>query len=180
MASVLLLDGFSEDSVYVDGKTPQDLENIFLPFLQSLLLYNGIDAEIFKQKGIEWDYKIIGKTDKNLIYLPIFSATDNVSSKISFIYTDTTAPESVSFRIASSIRRNCEEVDSEKVVFINALHERDNFKRYSPIIVDNLRISNESTEFLKTEEMLFKRAGIIAKSICEFYEGFFRKPQMWV
>ena len=174
MFSCLLVDGFSEDSVFIDGRTPDDICKIYLPFLTALLRFNGIETETLSQKGIEWDYRINGKSDKNLIYLPLFSIADRLSEHISFIYTDSTAPESVSFRIASNIRRNNDAVDPDRIIFINTLHERDNFKNYSPIIVDNIRVPLDEERFKAETDRVFRRAVQTAKSICEHYIGGFK------
>lgn len=174
MYSCLVIDGFSEDAVFVNGTTPECLAKIYVPFFVALMRFNGIETEILSHKGMEWDYRIIGKSDKNLIYLPLFSIAEVLSENISFIYTDSTAPESVSFRIASSIRRNCDGEFPGNMIFINGLHEKDNFKRYSPIIVDNIRMSTDDERFRKQSELLFKRATVTAKSICEHYKGEFK------
>lgn len=180
MYSCLVIDGFSEDAVYVDGTTPEGIAKIYVPFFVSLMRFNGIETEILSHKGMEWDYRIIGKSEKNLIYLPLFSIAEVLSENISFIYTDSTTPESTSFRIASSIRRNCDGEFPDSMIFINGLHEKDNFKRYSPIIVDNIRMSMDDERFRKQAEKLFKRATVTAKSICEHYLGNFRSiPLEW-
>ncbi|MBE6799123.1 MAG: hypothetical protein E7525_05050 [Ruminococcaceae bacterium] len=175
MYSCLVIDGFSEDAVFIDGRTPQDISKVYLPFLVSLLRFNGIETEILSQKGMEWDYRIIGKSDKNLIYLPLFSVAEVLGENISFIYTDSTSPESTSFRIASNIRRNSDLSFPDKMIFINALHDKDNFKRYSPIIVDNIRLSSAEEKFNLQSLEVFKRAAVTAKSICEHYVGNFEQ-----
>lgn len=176
MATVLLIDGFSEDAVFINGKTPADICKIYLPYLTGLLRYNGIETNVIVQNGIEWGYKISGKTDRNLIYMPIISIADNASSDISFIYTDSTDPDSTAFRVASNIRRNCEALNPEKIIFINPLSEKDNFKRYSPIIVDNIRVPLDEKGFMAEHDKIFLRAEITAKSICEHYLSAFKKP----
>ena len=173
MYSCLVIDGFSEDAVFVGGRTPENVARVYVPFLVSLLRFNGIETEILNKRGMEWDYRIIGKSDKNLIYLPLFSSAEVLSENISFIYTDSTAPESTSFRISSSIRRNCDEGFPDNMIFINALHEKDNFKRYSPIIVDNIRMSVAEEKFNSQALDVFKRATLTAKSICEHCLGKF-------
>ena len=176
MISVLLLDGFSDDTVFFDGKTPKYICDIYLPLLEGILRFNGIACERVLMSGFENEYSIRGKTNKNLIYLPIFTSSDKMSSGISFIYTDSTAPDSVSFRIASKLRRDSECVKQDEVVFVNSLHENDPLKRFSPIIVDNVRVAADGSNTDSLINTIYKRALCTAKSICEYYLPEFKKP----
>lgn len=176
MISVLLLDGFSEDTVFINGKTPKCICDIYLPFLEGILRFNGISCDRMLLGGFEREYSIRGKTNKNLIYLPVFSVSDKLSSGISFLYTDSTAPDSVSFRIASRMRRDGECVKQDEVVFVNALHENDPLKKFSPIIVDNIRVAADGSNLDSLSENIHSRAMCTAKSICEYYLPEFKIP----
>ena len=114
--------------------------------------------------------------NKNLIYLPVFSSSDKLSSGISFIYTDSTAHDSVAFRIASRMRREGENINKDEVVFVNALHENDPLKRFSPIIVDNIRVASDGSNVNELLLTVFDRAVCTAKSICEYYLPSFKTP----
>lgn len=174
MISVLLLDGFSDSSLCINSRPLSEMCDIFIPLLTGILRYNGVTCVTVKPLGLEHEYGINGKNDDNLIYVPVFSCTTEENTKVSFIYTDSTAPSSVSFRIASKLRKMREEI-SENVTFVNALHENDGLKKFSPIIVDNIRFSGASgeSEILKS---LYKTALSVAKAVCEYYGVIFRDP----
>ena len=176
MISVLLLDRFSEDTLVVDGITPKSICDIYLPFLEGLLKFNGISCERMLLSGFEREYSIKGKTNKNLMYLPFFSASDKLSSGISFIYTDSTSHDSVSFRIASRMRQDGECIEKNEIVFVNALHEHDPLKRFSPIIVENIRVASDGSNVNELLSTIFERAVCVAKSICEYYLPTFKMP----
>lgn len=174
MISVLVLDGFSDSSLCVNSQVLSEIGDIFIPLLTGILRYNGVTCVTVKPSGLEHEYGINGKNSDNLIYVPIFSCAAEENTGVSFIYTDSTAPASVSFRIASKLRKLREEI-SESVTFVNSLHENDSLKKFSPVIVDNIRFSGASgaCEILKN---LYKTVLSVAKAVCEYYGVIFRDP----
>ncbi len=169
MISVLILDGFSDDTSTVNDIALTDISNIYIPILTAMLRFNGVYCSIMKLKGLEYEYSINGKNHDNLIYVPIFNKFDGDKSNLSFIYTDSTLHNSVSFRIASDLRRKREE-NFEKIVFVNQLHEKDDLKRFSPIIVDDIKISNAESSL----NQVYKNAEITARSITDYYSMQFK------
>lgn len=176
MFSVLLIDGFSEDAVLVNGKTPKNICDTYLPLLEGILRFNGIGCERWVLSGIENEYAIRGRSGKNLIFLPVFSVSDRSSSDISFIYTDSTAPDSISFRIAKIMRRKNELSKTENVVFINPIHENDPLKSFSPIIVENVRLAADGSNENEIFKGIYKRALNTAEAICTYYFDAFENP----
>lgn len=174
MISVLIITECSEKACYINGISLADIENIYVPFLIGLLRYNGISSQEFKLNGFENEYSINGKNKDNLIYVPRFIVNGTKEFEIEFLNTDSTAPESVSFRIASKIRKEREKHFQSQVVFVNALHENDSFKRFSQIIVDDIRYNINDRENLFYSA--FFDALLVAKSICEYYTGTFYNP----
>ena len=171
MITVLILDGLSEHAQSEEDEIQSDLSKIYIPLLTGILLFNGIICTTVKLKGLEYEYTIIGKNNDNLIYAPCFDRTDAKYDKLSFIYTESTAPSSVSFRIASHLR-NLREEAYGSTVFINQLHEKDDLKRFSPIILDNIKVTNDS----KFSNILYNFALITAQSIAQFYSIEFKDP----
>lgn len=169
--SVIILDGFSDESVCL-GKTEfSEISSIYIPLLLGVLRYNGIMCDVLKTHGFEHEYGIVGKNNDNIIYVPVFSIFA-APSKISFIYTDSTATDSPSFRIASTLRER-RSVVGEKVVFVNELHENDPLKRTHPIIVDNFCFEVEKEP---QKQDLYSFAKDVAISICTYYKHDFSDP----
>ena len=172
MISVLILDGFSDEAICINGTQLSEVCNIYIPLLEGMLRYNGIMCETVKTHGLEHEYGICGKNRDNIIYVPVFSYADSSSSGISFIYTDSTAADSPSFRIASVLREKRSEKGNQ-VVFVNALHENDPFRSNSPIIVDNMRFDVNNACHMQN---IYRSAIVAAESICEYYCREFRDP----
>ncbi len=174
MISVLILDGFSDSSLCSNNSVMSDLSDIYIPFLVGILRYNGVSCSVVNPLGLRYQYSLTGQTDENLIYVPAFTCVGDSKANISFIYSDSTALSSASFRLASKIRKNREDRIGE-VVFVNQLHENDTLKNYSPVIVDNVRFSTGNHTCDNTKD-LYKLAMSTAHSICEFYGVVFRDP----
>lgn len=174
MISVLVLDGFSDSSLCINSKSLSEIGDIFIPLLTGILRYNGIICITVRPSGLEHEYGINGKNNDNLIYVPAFSCSEDKNTQVSFIYTDSTAPGSASFRIASKLRKLREE-SFGKVTFVNALHDSDSLKKFSPVIVDNIRFSGASG-VCDILENIYKTALSVALSVCEYYGVMFRDP----
>ena len=142
MISVLILDGFSDSTFCADSKIMSEVTDIYIPLLTGILRFNGIKCEVVYPKGLERQYKIVGECKSNIVYAPIFSCAKDTNAAVSFIHTDSTDGGSESFRIASKLRKEREELLNQ-VVFVNQLQESDSLKSYYPVIVDEIR-------FLKT------------------------------
>ncbi len=174
MISVLILGGYSDPEMCLDSSVLVELSDIYIPLLKGILRYNSITCESIKPSSPEKMYSINGCTTDNLIYVPFFSCCDIKSSDISFIYTDSTSNASVSFRIASRLRNKREE-DFKKIVFVNGLDDGHFLKKYSPVVVDNIRFSN-SLGRCDNSENLYKFAVTTAKCICDNFGIIFRDP----
>ena len=174
MISVLIITDCSDDACYINGMSLKDIEDVYVPFLLGMLRYNGISCQDLKLNGFEHEYTIKGKNNDNLIYVPRFIAPQGATNEIDFLYTDSTAPESISFRIASRIRKEREKRSQSQVVFVNSLHENDSFKRFSPIIVDNIKYNKNDEGNMSYSA--YSDAILAAKCICEYYIGVFYNP----
>ena len=174
MISVLILGGYSDPEMCIDSSVLDELCDIYIPLLKGILRYNGITCESIKPSSPEKLYSISGYTTDNLIYVPFFSCCDEKSSEVSFIYTDSTSNASISFRIASRLRNKREEV-FKKVVFVNGLNDGHFLKKYSPVVVDNIRFSNTLGR-CDNSENLYKFAATTAKCICDNFGIIFRDP----
>ena len=174
MISVLILDGFSDGSLCVNGTALSEVSDIFIPLLTGILRYNGILCVTVRPSGLEHEYNINGKNNDNLIYVPAFSCSNEKAESLSMIYTDATSAASTSFRIASKLRKLREDTFSG-VVFVNGLHDDDPLKKFSPVIVDNIRFTGTQSSCNMCEK-IYKTALDVAVSICEYYGVLFRDP----
>lgn len=174
MISVLILGGYSDPEMCIDSSVLEELCDIYIPLLKGILRYNGITCESLRPSAPEKLYSISGYTADNLIYVPFFSCCDGKSSEVSFIYTDSTSTASVSFRIASRLRKMREE-KFEKIVFVNGLNDGHFLKKYSPVVVDNIRFSNTLGR-CDNSEYLYKLAVTTANCICDNFGIIFRDP----
>lgn len=174
MISVLVLDGFSDSSLCINNNILKEISDIYIPLLIGVLRYNGVICKSVKPQGLENSYNLNGKSSDNLIYVPFFTCSENENTKVSFIYTDSTAPSSISFRLASRLRHYRED-RLNQVFFVNQLHENDSLKSYSPIIVDNLRFV-KNLPACDMSENIFNIVILTAKAICEQYGVIFRNP----
>lgn len=169
MLSVLILKNFSGEK----GSLSDDLADIYIPFLEGFLRFNGIKCQTIDPKGLERRFSITGKYGDGIIYVPAFSEKEP-ADKLSFIYTESAV--GTSFKVASAIRKERSELDQENVVFINCLAEGDPLKSFSPLIYDNIRVSSDSFN----EELLqriYNYSESTAKSICRYYKILFKEPQ---
>ncbi len=174
MISVLILDGFSDPSLCSNNSILSEISGIYIPLLVGILRYNGILCEVVKPSRLERMYDINGRTNENLVYVPFFSCCDENSTDISFIYTDSTSASGTAFRIASKLRK-LREARFKKVVFVNALHDGSELRRYTPAVVDNIRFLKTAAACDNTEN-IYNTALLTAESIAEHYGVIFRDP----
>lgn len=127
MINVLILEGLSplkcEESPLNAGMC-----EVFSASLSSALRTKGIVCRTIRPDGIENDYFISGRTDRSIIYAPVFT-----DGEVSFIHTDSTNKESISYRIACGIRDM-----RDGITFIGALAEGDRLLKFSPVILDEI------------------------------------------
>ena len=69
--------------------------------------------------------------------------------------------------------RNLRDENCENVVFINPLSENNVFKKFSPIIVDNIRIKSDEED---SDLSILKIALTTAKGICMYFNKVFCFP----
>lgn len=160
MISVLILDGFSDSTFCSDSKIMSEVSGIYIPLLTGILRFNGIKCETVCPKGLERQYKIVGDCKNNIVYAPVFSCAKDMNAAVSFIYTDSTDGSSESFRIASKLRNEREELLNQ-VVFVNQLQESNSLKSFYPVIVDEIRFSKTAPICDVTEKLY-----IIALGFC--------------
>lgn len=172
MISVLILDGFSDSSFCSNNSLMSDLSDIYIPLLVGILRFNGVPCSSVNPSGLQYEYSLKGQTDENLIYVPTFSCVGNGKADLSFIYSDSTASGSTSFRLASKIRKTREDM-LKRIVFVNQLHENDTLKNYSPVVVDNIRFSTDNHTCDNTKD-LYNLAVTTAFSICDLFGVVFR------
>ncbi len=174
MISVLILSGYSDASLCTKSEILDEISEIYIPLLLGVLRYNGIVCEAINPTKLERLYDLQGKTNSNLIYVPFFSCCENNSSDVSFIYTDSTSGSSTSFRIATKLR-NKREREKDKVVFVNALNEGHSLRKYTPVIVDNVRFLSTAYSCDNVEK-IYTLVISAAESIAEYYGIIFRDP----
>lgn len=170
--SVLILDGFC-DAPFTDGNGISAVSDIYIPLLSGLFGANGISCSVWEPSGLEYDYSLNGCTGENLIYVPVLSYSQ-AADKMSFIYTDSTSPYSTSFRIASRLRHIREELFGG-VIFVNALHDNDPLRSFSPIVTDSFTVPQAlAQDFSKTA---FSVAASTVKAVCEHFGQKFAIPR---
>ncbi len=174
MISVLILDGFSDGTFCADSKIMTEVSGIYIPLLTGILRYNGIKCETVNPKGLERQYKIIGDCKNNIVYAPVFTCSREVEASVSFIYTDSTDGASESFRIASKLRREREDLLNQ-VVFVNQLQEKDFLKSFYPVIVDEIRFS-KTAPICDVTEKLYIIAAVFCSVLCRHNGIIFKDP----
>ena len=174
MISVLILDGFYDSTMCQDIKIIEQLSDIYVPLLLGILRFNGIQSTVVKPNGLQYAYSLNGHTNENLIYVPSFECSKSDGFGISLIFADSTDSASVSFRVASKLRKYREDT-LKKIVFVNKLHENDVLKNYSPVIVDKIRFDKDMHLCDSASELYFYALST-AFSICEYYGIIFRNP----
>lgn len=174
MISVLILSGYSDASLCTNNEVLDEISDIYVPLLLGVLRYNGIVSEAVNPTKLERLYDLQGKTNSNLIYVPFFSCCEGNSTDVSFIYTDSTSGASTSFRIATKLRSKREK-EQGKVVFVNALNDGHSLRKYTPVIVDNVRFLSTAYS-CDIVEKIYKLVLTAAESIAEYYGIIFRDP----
>lgn len=163
MISVMIL----EDAYKIDHESCNQFNGVYIPLLISLLRSKEIKCESVKIKGLERMYSVLGKSKENLLYVPKTEISKNGAEEISFIYVDSAASVSTSFKIASIIRNLRSERNNKNVVFIEQLKDEENLKNCSPIIVDNIRLSEKFN--IDLYETAYISASTATDGICRFY-----------
>ncbi|MBQ3550292.1 MAG: hypothetical protein IJA41_04870 [Clostridia bacterium] len=175
MISVLILEGFEDSSLCADSRLMSEVLEVYIPFLVGALRYNGIKCSTVRPSGFEREYSIIGNDKENIVYVPSFSCAKEKSAELFNIYTDSTDSGSVSFRLASRLRKEREN-STGRIVFVNALYDYHPLKKISPVIMENIRFPS-SAGVCDMVENIYKTAVIFAKTVCDTYGVIFKEPK---
>lgn len=174
MISVLILDGFSNNTFCTDTNIMQDASKIYIPLLTGILRYNGVKCETVLPNGLERQYKIIGECKNNFVYAPTFTCSNDDNAAVSFIYTDSVDGGSESFRIATKLRGEREEL-LDQIVFVNQLQESSPLRNFYPVIVDEIRFK-KNAPFCDVSEKLYIIALGFCRCLCRQKGIIFKDP----
>ncbi len=174
MISVLILNKFYDSSLCVNNQVMREICDMYIPFLMGVLRYNGIKCKCVDVAEPINEYVFVGKNRDNLIYVPSFSCQGSGKADISFLYTDSSLPQSPAFGIATKLRALREE-KLKKIVFVNQLLGNNILKDCSPIIVDNMRFLN-TEDACVLKENIYLNAVLTARAIAEYYGIIFLEP----
>ncbi len=172
MISVLILDGFADGSLCNDAESVAAVKDVYIPLMTAILRYNGIVCKTVHFENFGNSHYIIGADRNSIIYAPKFSCSERATESVSFIYTDSSSSASVSFSVASRLR-NIRERDSKIAVFVNELKSYDSLKKFSPIIVDDMRFF-KTTAICDMTESICKGATSATMAIAEHFGVIFK------
>ncbi len=162
MVSVMIID----DAYNSDEEHCIRFSSIYIPLVISLLRSKGVNCETVKLKGLEKMYSLLGKTKENIIYVPKIEIS---KSHVSFIFVDSVASVSTSFKIASILRKERAEKEDGQVVFVEQLRDNDLLNACSPLLVDNIRLKQNS------EDGFYNKAMACAVCVTDAVNKFFAK-----
>ncbi len=163
MVSVLILEGVYN---YKDALC-QEFHDIYVPLLLSILRCKRIKCQTVDIKGLAARYNITGQSKDCIIYSPKFEKSET-DACVSFIYADSTSSASPSFRISSIIRSMRSTLNPKEIFFVEQLKDNDVLKNYSPIIVDNIRITSD-IDLLSDNSKLYTLGNTTADGIYRYF-----------
>ncbi len=163
LVSVMILEGIYkyENSIY------SEIHDIFVPLLLSKLRFKRIKCQAVDLKGLTTKYKIYGRNNENIIYVPKFECVTE-KNKVSFVYVDSTSLFSPSYRVSSLIRSYRSALFKDNVIFVEQLKEDDILNDFAPIIVDNIKVP-ENVDFATENLYISTLCNTVSDGICHYF-----------